>query len=55
MNILREIKRSSLGLDLYLWLVYRTFSAQGSDAPVMEGALPAVRRGAEQGERPAYR
>ena len=26
MNILREIKRSSLGLDLYLWLTYRTFT-----------------------------
>ena len=26
MNILKAMKRSSLGLDLYLWLVYRTFS-----------------------------
>ena len=25
MNILRSLKRSPLGLDLYLWLVYRTF------------------------------
>ena len=25
MNTLRSLKRSSLGLDLYLWLVYRTF------------------------------
>ena len=25
MNILTSLKRSSLGLDLYLWLVYRTF------------------------------
>ena len=25
MNILKAMKRSSLGLDLYLWLVYRTF------------------------------
>ena len=25
MHILRELKRSSLGLDLYLWLTYRTF------------------------------
>ena len=25
MNTLRALKRSSLGLDLYLWLVYRTF------------------------------
>ena len=26
MNILTGLKRSSLGLDLYLWLTYRTFS-----------------------------
>ena len=25
MNILRSLKRSPLGLDLYLWLTYRTF------------------------------
>ena len=25
MNTLKALKRSSLGLDLYLWLVYRTF------------------------------
>ena len=26
MNALKALKRSPLGLDLYLWLVYRTFS-----------------------------
>ena len=26
MNILKALKRSSLGLDLYLWLTYRTFT-----------------------------
>ena len=26
LNILRALKRSSLGLDLYLWLTYRTFT-----------------------------
>jgi len=26
MNILRAIKRSTLGLDLYMWLTYRTFT-----------------------------
>ena len=26
MNILKALKRSPLGLDLYLWLVYRTFT-----------------------------
>ena len=25
MNTLTALKRSSLGLDLYLWLIYRTF------------------------------
>ena len=26
MNILKAIKRSPLGLDLYMWLTYRTFA-----------------------------
>ena len=26
MNILKALKRSALGLDLYMWLTYRTFS-----------------------------
>ena len=26
MHILRSLKRSPLGLDLYVWLVYRTFT-----------------------------
>ena len=29
MNILRAIKRSPLGLDLYMWLTYRTFLLKG--------------------------
>ena len=29
MNILKALKRSTLGLDLYLWLSYRTFSLKG--------------------------
>lgn len=29
MNILKALKRSSLGLDLYMWLTYRTFSLKG--------------------------
>ena len=28
MNTLKALKRSSLGLDLYLWLTYRTFTLQ---------------------------
>jgi len=29
MNALKALRRSSLGLDLYLWLTYRTFSLKG--------------------------
>ena len=29
MNILKALKRSTLGLDLYMWLVYRTFTLRG--------------------------
>ena len=29
MNTLKAMKRSSLGLDLYMWLTYRTFSLKG--------------------------
>ena len=29
MNALKALKRSSLGLDLYMWLTYRTFALQG--------------------------
>ena len=29
LNILKALKRSSLGLDLYLWLTYRTFALKG--------------------------
>ena len=32
MNTLTALKRSALGLDLYLWLVYRTFPARRSVA-----------------------
>ena len=29
MNILKALKRSPLGLDLYMWLTYRMFSLDG--------------------------
>ena len=47
MNTLKGLKRSPLGLDLYMWLVYRTFKL---DAPLrlsLAGALSAVRGGPE--------
>ena len=29
LNILKAMKRSSLGIDFYLWLTYRTFTLRG--------------------------
>ena len=45
LNTLRAMKRSPLGLDLYLWLTYRTFATQASASAHVAAALPAVRRG----------
>ena len=45
MNILKALKRSSLGLDLYLWLTYRTLCPQETAPDRLEGPLPAVRCG----------
>ena len=36
MNTLKALKRSTLGLDLYLWLNYRTFALPRSAAPLLE-------------------
>ena len=36
-NTLTALKRSTLGLDLYLWLVYRTFARAGRVTRVYEG------------------
>ena len=47
MNVLREMKRSPLGLDLYMWLTYRTFNLDGpkrlpwSELYIQFGADPA--------------
>ena len=43
MNILKALKRSSLGLDLYLWLTYRTFCPPRSDAALLASDVPAIR------------
>ena len=42
LNTLKALKRSSLGLDLYLWLVYRTFHASRSAADHLEAGVPSV-------------
>ena len=51
MNTLAALKRCSLGLDLYLWLVYRTFalrafanSSPGSSCTVSSARLQTARR-----------
>ena len=43
MNILKALKRSSLGLDLYLWLNYRTFWPGPSLEDFLEATLRTVR------------
>ena len=51
LNILKTMKRSSLGLDLYMWLTYRTFALKRPLRSHVAAALPAVRRGPSQGGR----
>ena len=42
MNTLTALKRCSLGLDLYLWLVYRTFGLRAPFAPHLAALVPPV-------------
>ena len=39
MNILKALKRSSLGLDWYLWLTYRTFALRSVRFGSLGGSL----------------
>ena len=41
MNALAALKRSALGLDFYLWLVYRTFALRAPLRLSWPTALPA--------------
>ena len=43
MNILKSLKRSPLGLDLYMWLSYRTFTLKKTAPAPLERPLPPVR------------
>ena len=43
LNTLKSLKRSSLGLDLYLWLTYRTFALKRPLRAHVAAALPPVR------------
>ena len=54
-NILTALKRSSLGLDLYLWLVYRTFTLRAPLAPHLAAGVPSVRSAPGQGGQQQYR
>ena len=55
MNTLTALKRSSLGLDLYLWLVYRTFPLRASATDHLAAGLPSVWSGTESGQRQSDR
>ena len=41
MNILKAMERAPLGLDLHLWLIYRTFSARAAEDQTCV-AVPAL-------------
>ena len=51
MNTLTALKRSTLGLDLYLWLVYRTFSLPCSAPAHLEAVVLPVRGAPGQSPR----
>ena len=55
MNTLNALKRSPLGLDLYLWLVYRTFPLRASQRMHLEAGVPSVRSRSESGQRQTHR
>ena len=50
MTTLTALKRSTLGLDLYLWLVYRTFAPR-SAAPLLATGVRSVWSSPGQGQR----
>ena len=51
MNILAALKRSALGLDLYLWLVYRTFPLGAPLRLTWKHVVQPVRGAPFQGQR----
>ena len=55
LNTLTALKRSTLGLDLYLWLVYRTFALRASLRLSWRAGVPSVRCGPGTGGRQEYR
>ena len=55
MNTLAALKRCSLGLDLYLWLAYRTFALKRPLQALLAAVVPPVRSGPGQSQRQASR
>ena len=55
MNTLTALKRCSLGLDLYLWLAYRTFALKRPATALLAAGVPPVRSGPGQSQRQASR
>ena len=55
MNTLTALKRSPLGLDLYLWLTYRTFALRAPLRLSWQQGVPSVRSGTGSGQRQSYR
>ena len=51
MNTLTALKRCALGLDLYLWLTYRTFALTAPATAHLASGLPSVRSDPGTGER----
>ena len=54
-NILTALKRCALGLDLYLWLTYRTFALRSPLRTHLEAVVPSVRFAPLQSQRQANR
>ena len=55
MNTLTALKRSSLGIDFYLWLTYKDLHAEAPATSLLGEPLPPVRLGSRQGWIQAYR
>ena len=54
LNILKALRRSSLGLDLYLWLDVSGLYIEAPIAALLGAPLPPVRSGPGQGGRKGY-
>ena len=55
MNTLKALKRSSLGLDWYMWLALPDLLVEASATALLAAVVPPVRSGPDQGQRQAHR